>query len=164
MQGIDSIIRRSLTSFTESVFDSNWFGKEREAVSLYAFGHLLPLCRPDSVLYDPTQIGIEVRVPSPDGESYKNAETMKDLIVWPEPEWTCWDENGQSTRVPLTLVEWKVGETGISDYDVGWLQDFTSENPSCIGCALSVDLLERNFRLTCTRIEAGDPDPEWLAL
>lgn len=162
MTEIDSIIRTSLVSFIESVFDSGWFGKEREAVSLYAFGHLLPQCKPDSILSDPRQIGIEVRVPSPPGAAYKKAETTKDLIVWPEPAWTCWDEHGESTRAPIALVEWKVGKRNVSTYDVRWLKDFTSVHPTCLGYALTVDLQARNFHLSCTRIEAGEAKAEWL--
>src|SRR5207247_8373517 len=60
--GLDRVIRESLFSFVDEVAGKAWWGKEREAVSLFAFGHLLPHCTRGSALFDPGQIGIEVRV------------------------------------------------------------------------------------------------------
>lgn len=60
MPDMDSIIRQSLREFVADVFAHSWWGKEREAVSLFAFGYLIRQCRPGSALFDPAQIGIEV--------------------------------------------------------------------------------------------------------
>ena len=68
---IDRIARESLTDFVGHVFAEEWFGREREAVSLYTLGYLLPHCRPDGFLRHPTQIGIEGAVPQIDGPNRK---------------------------------------------------------------------------------------------
>jgi hypothetical protein len=36
---LDLIIRESLKDLVDDVFDRPWFGREREVVSLYAFGY-----------------------------------------------------------------------------------------------------------------------------
>jgi hypothetical protein len=53
MSAIDIVIKESLEAFVEDIFAKSWWGKEREAVSLYAFGYLIKQCRATSVLYDP---------------------------------------------------------------------------------------------------------------
>lgn len=89
MTDIDAIIHQSLSGFVADIFASAWYGKEREAISLYVFGHLLHYCRANTILSDPRQLGIEVRVLKPNTLGAK-AEVCKDLVIWPEPRQTCW--------------------------------------------------------------------------
>ncbi|QOJ03658.1 MAG: hypothetical protein HRU71_09230 [Planctomycetia bacterium] len=60
---LDSIIQSSLLEFAEWIDHHAWFGREKEAVSLYVLGFLQKHCRPRTILSDATQIGIEVAVP-----------------------------------------------------------------------------------------------------
>jgi hypothetical protein len=60
--GLDRAIRESLQVFVADIAGSVWWGKEREALSLFAFSHLIHRCSPETALFDPGQIGLEVRV------------------------------------------------------------------------------------------------------
>ncbi|MDZ7337874.1 MAG: hypothetical protein ONB30_04985 [candidate division KSB1 bacterium] len=159
MSEIDNVVRNSLTDFTNRVFTSAWWGKEREAVSLFAFGHLIKHCRPGSVLYDPAQIGIEVRVPKADSVG-KKAEICKDLVIWPKPGLTCWNEN----EWPVAILEWKANQPQVSADDVAWLLAFSAKCPTFVGYAICLDLKQRNFRLSCTRVQQQKVQNEWLVL
>ena len=59
---VDKVVRASLTSFIESVRVTRWEGREREAVSLYAFEFLQKYFARGRLLLDPAQIGIELAV------------------------------------------------------------------------------------------------------
>ena len=159
MNEIDDLIRGSLTDFTNGVFSSKWWGKEREAVSLYVFGYLLKHCRKGTVLYDPAQIGIEVRVPKAESLG-KKAQICKDLIIWSRPASTCWTEN----EWPVAILEWKANCTQVSTNDVTWLSAFSVNRSNFTGYAVSLDLKQRNFRLSCTRVRRQRVQPEWLVL
>jgi hypothetical protein len=160
---LDDIIQHSLEEFVEEVFANHWYGKEREAISLYAFGYLLRYCQSDGVLYDPRQIGIEVRVPKPTRLG-KKAEVCKDLVIWQKPSMTCWTAERKAKNYPLAVLEWKTNEPNISADDVKWLLALSAKSPEFIGYAICVDLSKRNFRLTCTRIQSKSVKKDWLVL
>lgn len=159
MHKIDNTIKAAISKFTEYVFSTSWKGKEREAVSLFAFGFLLQQCFPEGVLYDPAQIGIEVRVPKAPTLGIKR-EICKDLVIWSSPCATCWSEGEQ----PVAILEWKVNFPRIFPGDVEWLIDFSTGRPDFIGYAITLDLENRNFRLSCTRVRNRKACPEWLIL
>ena len=163
MTKLDEIVRRSLTRFTESIFESNWFGKEREAVSLYAMGYLPDEAAPDSVLFDKRQIGIEVRVPKPSSRG-KKSQVCKDLVIWREPAQTCWNEKLESVIYPLSVMEWKSGRTETTQYDLDWLTAFAKDAPGFIGYAVTLDLKRRKFRLKCDRVTKARLEKDWLVL
>ena len=156
---LDVVLLQSLTSFTDEVFASGWRGKEREAVSLFAFGHLIKQCRPDSVLFDPAQIGIEVRVLKPADLGVK-AEVCKDLVVWNQPGTTCWSKNPW----PVAVLEWKANQSQVSSNDVIWLKAFSKGHQDFTGYAICLDLKQRDFRLSCTRVKDGQAQSDWLVL
>jgi hypothetical protein len=178
MNPIDDLIRQALLSFIEDI-RSGWRGREHEAVSLFAFAHLLPLCKPQSVFYDPSQICIEGAVPQisfPDKKQHKD-QTNKDLLVWSEPKTTYWDENYKIRydTSPLALMEWKVKHFSQSpsklkevSKDIAWLQNFTSTYRETIGYAVGVEITQEPAmsNLLCTRIYQGqiEPEPNWLGL
>ena len=159
MSDIDDLVRNSLTDFTNGVFADEWWGKEREAVSLFAFGYLIKHCRPGSILYDPAQIGIEVRVPKADGLG-KKTEICKDLVIWLRPGLTCWSEKGW----PLAILEWKANQPKVFANDVAWLSAFSAKRPTFTGYAVCLDLKQRHFRLSCTRIQQQHVQHEWLVV
>lgn len=73
-----------------------------------ASGTLLPLVTPGTALFDARQIGIEVAVPQRRGDGVRRQpDVCKDLVIWPEPDSTCWNERGQAVRFPAAVVEWK---------------------------------------------------------
>ena len=163
MSAIDLPIKKSLEDFVKDIFAKSWWGKEREAVSLYAFGYLIKQCRAESVLYDPAQIGIEVRVPKPESFGAKK-EVCKDIVIWPQPGMTCWDKQRKSVQEPLAVMEWKVNEPRVSDYDLEWLCAFSAARPSFTGYALCLNLNSPNFRLHCIRIQNSKKELDWLRL
>src|SRR5437879_3214398 len=68
---LDAVLHDSLRRFTADVFKSAWRGREREAISLYAFGYLTIECHRGAVLEHASQIGIEVAVPQLRGAKRK---------------------------------------------------------------------------------------------
>ncbi len=169
LKQIDTIVRDSLTEFVADVFGSSWKGREREAVSLYAFGYLQRQIRKGGILRDPRQIGIEVTVPSKKSLNPKG-RVCKDLVLWREPKMTCWNAGWEVINFPLVVMEWKVfrlpsSRPQISDRDVDWLRKYSAFCPSVfVGYTVSLDLLHRKFRISVTRIEGGSADDHWLEL
>jgi hypothetical protein len=164
---LDEIIRQSLTEFTEDVFKTQWLGREREAISRFVFGHLIHFCRPDHCLWDPTQIGIEVAVPQLK-EPNRKRQVTKDLVIWRAPGMTCWNSDWEPVQYPMAILEWKVryntkqDAAKICKYDVDWLCKFSADLETFVGYAVTLDLLARRFRLTCTRVYKGQPAAKWL--
>ena len=162
---IDQTISRSLTSFATDLAKSEWhLRREREAISFYAFRYLLREVQPDSFLHDSAQIGIEV--PVPQVTELGKGQVCKDLVIWPEPMMTCWDDSGKPTRAPTVILEWKfnVGPEE-SKYDIDWLERFTANYPACQGYSVRVDHRDgRPFLLTCARVVSGQTEPRWLHL
>jgi hypothetical protein len=166
---IDNIVRDSLTEFVEDVFRSAWRGREREAVSLYAFGFLQGHIQTNGILSDPTQIAIEAAVPSHPSLNVKG-RVCKDLVLWPEPKMTCWNQSWEVVNYPLAIMEWKAfrlrsSRPLVSHEDIDWLKQYSARRPpSFVGYAVSLDLLQRQFRLCVTRIESGQAKDRWLVL
>lgn len=166
---IDALMRSSLSSLIEDISAADWTGRrEREVVSLFAFGHLLRHCRPGAFLYDPAQIGIEVAVPqvpeqtSLSGKSTSKGQVCKDVVLWPRPRMTCWDTTGEPTVRPASVVEWKHDEGDVSAYDVEWLAEFSAGVEDFVGYAVCTNRRSaRDFRLSCTRIYQGQSQPRW---
>jgi len=100
------------------------------------------------------------------------SQVCKDLVIWPEPSMTCWDDEGRPMHSPITIVEWKVQgfprkptrnlETSMEG-DVAWLSTFTERFRSTLGIAVGVELSAPR-RLTATRVKAAEVEPDWLHL
>jgi hypothetical protein len=168
---IDDVVRRSLTAFCDDVLDGSWSGRrEREAVSLYSFGFLQREVREDGFLRDPTQIAIECAVPQLDGEAARaisgrsgsKEQVCKDLVLWPEPRMTCWDQESRPRVAPSAILEWKFGRDGVSRRDVQWLSSYCDKFPDFIGYAVTANQPGRGFRLSCSRIRIGRVEPKWI--
>jgi hypothetical protein len=166
---IDNIIRTSLSAFINEVVHSAWKGREREAISLYAFGFLQQHISAGGVLRDPTQIGIEVTVPS-DTSLNPKGRVAKDLVLWPDPQMTCWDQNWEVARYPIAIMEWKTyrlasSRPTMSRTDIEWLTQYSKLcTTAFVSYAVSLDLLHRAFWLNVTRIESGHAQDRWLVL
>ncbi len=171
MTELDDIIRRALSSFANESLDSDWRGRrEREAVSLFVFGHLLPETRPDSVLHDPAQISIEFPVPQVEvqqalsGRVGSKSQVCKDIVIWPAAAMTCWDDADRATVAPAAILEWKFGVRSVFQPDVDWLQAFSTVYPSCIGYAVAANRPGGPFLVDCARVAKGKAQPDWLRL
>ena len=104
MASIDAIIVSSLRRFLHEVESKKWRGRERDAVSLFAFGALLHELKHGLPRFDARQIGIEVAL----NQGFKRPRggkerANKDLVIWRKPFSTAW-----SGGSPLAVLEWKV--------------------------------------------------------
>ena len=159
MSQIDEVVERSLRSFTADVFGrTDWQGKEREAVSLFAFGHLINECNPKGVLFDKAQLGIEVRVRQPDPTRAKD-RCCKDLVIWPRPGAT-WMDTSRLSR----CLNGRPASRRFK-YELDWLKHFTKAYPETTGYAVSLDKKQRNFQLSVSRVQGGKiQPPDWLVI
>lgn len=163
MSGFDHPVRSSLTEFANESLAGDWRGRrEREAVSLYAFRHLLRRVRQGSALHDAAQITIEFPVPqvTPGGKK----QVCKDIVLWPSPAMTCWDASGHPSVAPAAILEWKFGRTSVHEQDIRWLQAFTSTYTACTGYAILANRPGKQFLLRCDRVESGQVEQSWLVL
>ena len=158
---IEIIIERSLKEFLAHVREHIWFGRENEAVSLYAFGFLLKECSISGPLVDPTQIGIEVGA-APAPLKGANSRVRKDLVIWPKPAMNCWFPNTDLPNNPIAIVEWKVRRPKVSTsqgkkHDFEWLAAHTSAHVECIGYSVELDLVNQPPLLNVIRFCKGEP-------
>ena len=160
---LEPIIQKSLTSFCQNVFDSKWFGKEREAVSLYTFGFLLKECSESSIFKDPTQIGIEVRVPSIKNVNIKK-EVCKDLVIWAKGAQSCWNILDSTYNYPIAILEWKTNVTEIDKNDLNWMIEYSKNNLNFIGFVISLDLKKRKFKMKVIKVCNGVTFENWLLI
>lgn len=161
---IEPILSESLSAFTRDLASRSWTGRrENEAVSLFALGFLLKHVRDDGPLFDPAQLGFDVSVPqiknqrALTGRSSAGPNVFKDLVVWPKPRMTCWDDAGRPRAVPLAILEWKFDchNTRLLAFDVAWLQEFTSEYPGCLGYAVCATRRQSQVIVRYTKVQRG---------
>jgi hypothetical protein len=159
---IDGLIRDSLEAFLAEISSDSWWGRENEAVNRFAMGQLVKRCRPDSVLYDPRQIGIEVAVPQHTGGRAK-AQVRKDLVIWPRPGMTCWEDPArrQPTCYPLAILEWKMGPAHSSARDIEWLTGATTHGRELVGYAVALELSDVTAEVHVVRVFRGTAEPKW---
>jgi hypothetical protein len=173
---LDDAIRESLWSFHSDI-SGGWCGREREAVSLFAFGHLSKHFGPGRALCSLAQIGIEVAVQQlkPSEQHPRRRGTVcKDLVIWPEPGMTLWDAVGNLKHEPLAVVEWKLNyafghrmhEKNRLDHraDVLWLKETAERVRDFAGYAVLIEGTLSPKRLTCARIQRGDVNSNWVVL
>ena len=177
LSNLDEAVAGSLKTLYQDVSLTSWYGREREIVSLYVFGHLLPLCFKSSVLFDATQIGIEVAVPQVKVElsQKQKAVVCKDVVIWSRPKMTCWNVENNSHQYPLSVLEWKsVNKTdggtqkraklGEFYSDVEWLRQTSQLTTEFVGYAILVTQNEQKPRLECSRISQGSVEHKWFFL
>jgi hypothetical protein len=155
---IDQTVHTALVGFVDEINRSGWRGREREAVSLFAFGALAEQCRAGTWFQDLRQIGIEVAVPQLPGEKRKRV-VCKDLVLWPKPGMTCWT----TEQGPVSVLEWKTSRTKPSSYDVQWLRKFSEDRDEFVGYALAL-MLSNTATLSVTRVAQGQTQADWLRL
>lgn len=166
---LDEIMRQSLNALSEEISGSGWNGhREREVVSLFCFGHLVGHCVSGAVLYDPAQISMEVPVPQIRGQTgltkaaTSKDQVCKDIVLWPRPRMVTWDNERKASVSPLSVVEWKHNSGRVSDYDVRWLREFSTQTSDFVGYAVCTNRPARRFALSCTRVTGGQIAERWL--
>ena len=164
--GLRATLQQALTAFFTAVDRDGWRGREREAVSLFAFEFLVPHAL-GAVLECASQIGIECAVPQV--TTVGKHQVCKDLVIWPRPRMTVWDQRQEPTRSPSAIMEWKVvgypGQARLRvehhlETDIAWLERFTSRYPTCLGVAVGIHWGHPS-RLKARRVERGRAEDRW---
>ncbi len=165
----DRAIRESLVSFAGEAFEESWRGREREAISHFAFGHLIDHFNGRIPFIHPRQIGIEVCVPGVSALNPKG-RVNKDLVIWSSPRSAAtWDEGWKAEYAPRAILEWTFSRTGRGwrnawEYDLNWLKVFTAERRGCTGYAVALVRGRDAFRLLVGRIARSAVNRRWLDL
>jgi hypothetical protein len=154
-----SVVQRTLTAFAHHMRLERWYGKEREAVSFYAFGFLSTACKRGAALHDPGQIAIESRIPA--GPLNTKNEVCKDLAIWPKSGANCWANNRESVHHPLVVMEWKAGSDRYSAYDLEHLSSLTTQTPGMVGIAVTF-VVGEHYLLRAALVENGTVQEDWL--
>src|SRR6266481_656665 len=174
---IDCIMKDSLTAFYQQLV-SGWIGREREMVSYFAFGFLVPRCSPQSAIHDPAQIGMEVAVKqmADTADPKRKNNVCKDLVIWPKPAMNLWNQGQMNANIPLCITEWKcvnpskrlTAELKLKlkelQGDTEWLSDFTRRNLNVLGYSIFVHQQIKPVVLDCRRFYQGNQEPKRLSL
>ena len=137
---------------------------------MFAFAHLVPSCSPEGPLEHPAQVGIEVSVPQIAGPRRKRV-VAKDLIIWPRPRMTCWDDEGRPSVAPMAILEWKTAgypklTSGSRNQreDRAWMSAWTEVHRSAIGFLVLLDFTPARTTLAVDRVHRGQIESGWLEM
>lgn len=165
MEELSSVIKDSLESFYNDVSKNSWKGREREAVSHFVTAHINKFINKNGPLYDLAQIVIEGAVKQDPSKGKKHVN--KDLLVWPNPGMTAWNDKWIAEYVPLAVLEWKVHRPRnpfkeFHPHDIAWLNWFTSEHTESFGCAVALDISGLEAALHVAYFENGKANYGWI--
>ena len=166
-QEIENVIEAALRDFLGDLIERHttapWMGREHEAVSLFAFKHLIRYVQPAE------RIAIGAAVAPVSGVN-KRDQVCKDLVIWPEAPMTWWRGSYEKAgNQPNAILEWKVatrpgrnrktaldGTTG----DLNWLAGFTKEcRRPFVGYAVLLDLTQVLPALNAQKWVCGASEP-----
>jgi hypothetical protein len=164
---LDRLVRETFTGFSDDLDRCQWWGKEHDFVNRYAHGFLVPRCSPRSPLKHATQIGIEVGVAQP--KRFLRKAARKDLVIWPKPWMSCWDESWEPTNHPIAVLEWKVrlnsANLRCDRHDEAWLTAFARSHPDFVGYSVTLNRTRPAAQKMCvSRFHGRDTEHEWLTL
>ena len=161
-----AIVGEAIVVVFGAVVRDGWRGREREAVSLFAFEFLVPHAG-GAALETASQIGIECAVPQVTDDGKR--QVCKDLVIWPQPRMTVWDQQRRPTQVPRMILEWKVAghpttsKRTIEELlraDIAWLEKFTSRYPDTLGVAVGIRWGQPSL-LRARRVMGGRAEVRW---
>ncbi|MCB1052085.1 MAG: hypothetical protein H6510_15710 [Acidobacteria bacterium] len=159
MKSIDEAVFQSLKRFFEEWNDMPDLRlREHEAISRYVLGYLLQHVGTTLGLMQATQICIEGAVP---GVNRRKSQVNRDLLIWPEDQFSTFDADWKPIHAPWVLQEWKVIRPGkgLLTYaiqaDEQWLKDFTAHFEKTIGYTVVLNLREVEPVLYAKRIVEG---------
>jgi len=168
IDAVDEVVRGSLIAFIEDFTRAEWWGKEHDCVNRFVHGFLMPQCSSASVLAHPTQIGIEVGVAQP-RSLFARSAARKDVVIWPEPWMSCWNDRWEPVNYPMVVMEWKALRTAqplkCHAHDREWLCGLSKEREDFVGYSVTMNR-ERGCaeRLLVLRFFRGETDEDWLRL
>lgn len=166
---LDRLVRETLIAFSDHLDERQFCGKEHDLVNLYAHGFLMTRCSQKSFLKHPTQIGIEVGVAQPKGKGFLRPAARKDLVIWPKPWMSCWDDKYRPTNHPMAVLEWKVKlkakELRCDRHDEAWLNAFAKSHADFVGYSVTLNRTRPAAQNMCvTRFHRQDVNHNWLTL
>lgn len=156
-----SLLEASLTSFAHAILRTPWYGKEREAVSHYAFNFLAKADQPGTSFYDIGQLAMEGRMPG--GPLNTKKQVCKDLVIWPTPGSNCWDADRRAVHYPLAVMEWKANSAKLFPYDLEHLASLTAHVPGMLGVVVTFDA-KRKGVLRAAKVLNGIVEEGWVEL
>jgi hypothetical protein len=162
---IDGLVRDALEAFIEDFTHARWWGKEHDCVNRFVHGFLVAEGLASGVLAHPTQVGIEVGVAQPKGFSQPAAR--KDVVIWPEPWMSCWNESFEPVHKPIAVLEWKLvrtrGPLKCHVHDRAWLGAFAEDQPEAVGYAVTLNRDRGQAeRISVVRFSGHSVDENWL--
>lgn len=156
---LSSSLKASLTAFAHSILRTPWYGKEREAVSYYAFNFLAKAVKPGTAFYDIGQLAMEGRMPG--GPLNTKKQVCKDLVIWPTPGANCWNERREAVHYPLAVLEWKANSSRLFPYDLEHLASLTTRAPGMLGVVVTFDAKKKEV-LRAAKVLNGVIEEDWL--
>lgn len=156
---MEQLLHSTLTAFGRSILHCSWFGKEREAVSYYAFGFLAKACNPNALLFDPGQLAIEGRIPGT--RSHGKKQVCKDLVIWPAPGANCWEGPNKAVDAPLAIIEWKADRSAFYEEDITKMVEYTTSFPALLGIVATFDAKKKGV-LRAAKVLNGVVERDWL--
>jgi hypothetical protein len=137
---LDGILRRSLKSFYQDLCGMESCGREREAVSHYAFANLVKCCKDLVIWRDPNTILLKADLPY-----------FEPLAVM---EWKMIHVYDRPRDRKRKLSEY--------ESDIRWLQHKArAVGKGFVGYAVFVDSTCDPKRLTCARVAVNETDRHW---
>lgn len=157
---IDRFIEDALVEFNDWFIESDWIGKERDAVNLFTMGFLAKNVQPGAAIHDLRQIRIEspiVQLPD-----HRERQTGgKDLTIWRDPLQTTWSPEYKAINAPWVIMEWKFQRggqkpDGFDEYDTMWVSEFTKLNDDSIGYLVQLYDCIDNKGLNWVKVKNGE--------
>ena len=166
---LDGIIQEGLSSLYRELSTASWYKRENEIVSLFAFGHLVPVFQRESL--DSAVLDIEGRVPQIEPPDAPRGR--KDLVIWArrlDSYWRDkkavgeWERNGVQRVAtnwrgdrPFAVAEWKLNDRIGFEADKAWLK--ANSGLMQVGYAILVERPGSALKLTSVRIQEGKESP-----
>ena len=156
---IDRFIEEALISFGDWYVESDWLGKERDCVNIFAHGFLAKGINPNAAIRELTQIRVESGAPQP--KCYTNKSASKDLVIWKDPLGTMWDKEWNIKHIPWVVMEWKMRRRGriakqFDAHDVEWLSGFRKEYAGTFGYLVSVYHGRHGRSVSWAKVRGGE--------
>lgn len=158
---MDRFIQDALQAFADWHVSSDWFGKERDCVNVFANTFLNAGIEPGAAIYSAGQIRIECAVQQPsDRLKFRKPSATKDLVIWGDPLKTTWDETWKATHQPRAIIEWKASRVGrasdaFDSHDVEWLTEYTKEYPNTFGFLVSTHATKSHRQCMWAQVRRG---------
>lgn len=125
---------------------NEWRAKEWDTVAVFVDVFLRKHVGAGAAVHHQSQIRIESQVGTTTNLGWRGVR--KDVVIWPEPYMSCWDEQWKATRVPRAVLEFKQWRSRpksmlFDQNDSEWVAAWTIENPKSLGYVVTIDLSDR---------------------